>query len=146
MRQHDELRQDLFDMGENFAPGAHGIVLATALVVAAEELNIPRDEFIAETRPRLESLQPMFEDRTLLRPPPAQDVERYKRLVMQRVRRFSTTSSITLVNVFFASLTDVVMKRGLPSDLVVGMLISLWDGTPLVTVGPELPAEGDLNG
>lgn len=147
MNRNEELRFDLFDIGENFPPGAPAMVLAESLVEIAKALNIRRGDFLKDVRSRLESLNQTFEDRTLLKPPTDQEYERCRRLVVHRIRRFSPGPTLDLLNVLLASLTDVVLKRGLPVDLAMGMLTSSWDGVPLVTHPPErTPRKRDLNG
>lgn len=146
VNRNEDLRRDLFDIGENFQPGAHALVLAEILVETAEFLNISRADFVRGVQPRLEALQPTFEDRMLLKPPSEQEYERCLRLISQRLRRFAPNVTIELLNVLFASLSDVVMRRGLPHDLALGMLLSAWDGTPLITVGSERVSKRELNG
>lgn len=145
MNRDEDFRQDLFEMGENFPPGAHGLVLADALVEAAKHLGMKRSAFFSEVTPRLEKLEPSFEDRTLLEPPTTQAFERYKRLVIARERRYSPQPTYGTISVLLAGLSDVILKRGLPVDLAHGMLVSWWDGIPLVTVAPSKPSKRDRN-
>ena len=147
MDRNEELREDLFRLGEPFPAGAHGLILAEFIVQTGQALNINPNKFLSDVSNRFNKLSPMFEDMTLLEPPSEQETERYRRLAKDRIRRFTPGPTLDSLNVLLASLSDVVMRRGLPPSLALNMLVSIWTGTPLKTnISMKLPRKKDLNG
>lgn len=144
MSVNDELRADLFDDGENLSANAVALVLTDRLVTYAKDLDLKRDQFLREVRARLEALKPVYEDRTLLKPPTEQAFERYKRLVDSRLRR--TQVHYGTLSILLTVIADVIMKRGMPVDLTLAMIKSSWDGTPIITAAPSIPDKRTLNG
>ena len=142
-----KLKADLLDMAEEVPPGVAAIVFCEMLTYSAKKMGLSERDFFHDVTSMIENLNVSFEDMTLLKPPQDHErqIERFDHLVKQRLKRFSPPSWETMS--VLLSCIETYIRKGVPKELVFGMLHSRWHNSILMTAKLEKDVpKRDLNG